>query len=320
MAEDIESKIEKLLRVAAGTANENESATALQLAQKLADAHNLDIGTIGNTGARADQKISKGLYQYQRNLYNALADLNHCKCWVSKGLKKGSSYEIRLLGSKMNVTIVRNMAEYLEGAVNSMVRDRYEPNEYFTKDAHAYRQGMVDTLINRVRKRREQEEAEREAAKREQEARQRHPGAATENAVILISDVSKAEERANYDYVYGEGSYDRMQQSVANYRAKMAETEAKYEAWKVEHPEEYAAEKAKVEKDAADREKEYARAEARREKARQKRIDEYGYDPQDYRSRKPSVYDNSAYWDGRDWGNEVNLDDQIDQQKRKGIK
>ena len=123
--ETVEAKIEKLLRMAAGGANENESAVALQLAQKLADAHNLDIGTIGKTGARADHKINKGLYPYQRTLYSALAELNHCKCWVEKGLRRGQSYQTRLLGSKMNVAVVQNMADYLEAAVNHMVRDKF---------------------------------------------------------------------------------------------------------------------------------------------------------------------------------------------------
>lgn len=320
MTDTVEAKIEKLLRMAAGNANENESAVALQLAQKLADAHNLDIGTIGKTGARSDTKVSKGLYPYQRDLYAGLASLNHCKCWLEKGLRRGQSYQIRLLGSKINVTIVQNMADYLEAAVNAMVRDRFGGGgAYFSKDANAYRQGMVDTLIRRVTRKREEEEAERLRQKREQDARTRHPGAATENAIVLISDVKREEEKANYDYLNGEGAWDEKEARIAASIERSRKAAEEYEAWQLANPEAVAKEEAERAKLAERRRKEQERNEARREKARQARIDEHGYDPQDYKPRKATVYDNDAYWTGRDDGNEVGLDDQIDQQKRKAI-
>ncbi len=324
MTEAVEAKIEKLLRMADGMANENESAVALQMAQKLADAHNLDLGQIGKTGSRKDSELSKGLYKYQRTLYEALAELNHCKVWISKGLRKGEKYKTRLLGSKVNVTVVCTMADYLEDVTNRFVRENYDKSQYFSADAHAYRHGMIDRLIERVKERRAEEEREREIAKREQEARQRHPGAATENAIVLISDVAEAEKAANYDYLNGEGAWDAMQ---ARIRAREEEARLRAEQrrqWELDNAEEHAANIAKreaeYEKLMAQWRKQNERNEKAAERRRQERINRYGYDPEDYKSRKETVQDNPAYYQGRRDGENVSLNDQIDEQKRKGIR
>lgn len=313
MTDNIEARIMKLLAMAQGMANENESANALQLAQKLADAHNLELGTIGKTGKREDKKVSKGLYPYQRTLYNGLADLSHCRCWLEKGLARGQAYQIRLLGSKVNVAVVQNMADYLEKAVNHMVRDRFgnDPKRYFSKDANAYRTGMVDTLVSRVRDKREAEEAERRAAN---EAR--HSSGHTAGALVLIEDVSKAEEKANYDFLYGEGAWDAAEARMAARREEREEAQRKHAAWLAAHPEEAAKIEAEAAAAAAKAAKIYERNERNREKARQARIDAHEYDPKDYQRGKPSVYDNDAYWTGRNDGDTVGLEEQIDEEQR----
>lgn len=322
--ENVEAKIEKLLRMADGMANENESAVALAMAQKLADLHNLDLGQIGKTGARKDEQVSKGLYKYQRTLYSELAALNHCKVWISKGLAKGSKYQTRLLGSKVNVTTVKIMADYLEEVTNRFVRDEFEPMQFFSKAAHEYRHGMIDRLVERVKSKRAEEERAREVEKREQEARQRHPGAATENAIVLISDVAEAEKAANYDYENGEGAWDAMQ---ARIRAREEESRLRLEArkqWELDNAEEHARQVAKQNEDyeklVAGWRKQSERNEKAAERRRQERINRYGYDPEDYKTRKPGVEDSAYYQMGNRDGAHVNLDDQIDEEKRKGIK
>lgn len=318
MTEAVEAKIEKLLRVADGAANENESAVALQMAQKLADAHNLDIGTIGKTGARKDQKLNKGLYKYQRSLYSAMADLNHCRAWITKGLVKGSSYTIRLLGSKVNVTTTIVMCDYVEEVANRLVRERYPTNKYFSKEAHLFREGVIDRMVDRIKDRRREEEAERLRQKREQEARARHPGAATENAVVLISDVAEAEAKANYDYINGEGAWDRYQQRVRESEERRRIAAEEYRQWELANPEEVAKRQAEFERQQEQDRKRRERLERQAEKRRQERIDRFGYDPQDYRG-KPSKYDHDAYWEGNDAGSKVNIDQQIDEEKRRKL-
>lgn len=316
--ETIEDKIEKLLRVADGTANENESTVALQMAQKLADLHNLDLGVIGKSGSRKDEKVSKGLYQYQRTLYGAIGQINHCRVWITKGLHRGSKYETRLLGSKMNVTMTKRTCDYIEDVVNRMVRENMDHVHYFSKEAHIYREGVIDRLVNRVRERREQEEAERRREKAEQEARAKHPGAATENAIVLISDVAREEEKANYDYINGEGAWDAYQARIEKFRRDREQAAKELAAWEAANPEAVAAKEAERQKAMEAERKREERNARNRERARQRRIDEHGYDPQDYRGAK-TKYDHDAYWQGRSDGESVNLDDQITREKRKAI-
>lgn len=321
--EAIEAKIEKLLRMADGMANENESAVALQMAQKLADLHNLDLGQIGKTGARKDSELAKGLYQYQRTLYTELAKLNHCRVWISKGLRKGEKYKTRLLGSKMNVTVVCTMADYLEDVTNRYVRDNFDKSKFFSADAHAYRHGMIDRLVERVKVKRAEQEAEREREKREQEARMRHPGAATENAIVLISDVAAAEEKANYDYLNGEGSWDRLMEVRRRREIEAEERLAKRRQWELDNAEEHARQVAAADAEYEAWRKKWAKQAERNdraaEKRRQERINRYGYDPEDYKPRKETVADNPHYHRGHRHAEDINLDDQIDEEKRKGI-
>lgn len=328
MSEEIEAKIEKLLRVADGTANENESAVALQMAQKLADAYNLDLGVIGKSGSRKDQQISKGLYQYQRTLYSEVAALNHCKVWISKGLVKGSKYTTRLLGSKVNVAMTVRVCDYVEEVANRLVRENMSHVNFFSKDAHLYREGVIDRMVSRIKERRAEEERERLAAKREQEARMRHPGAASENAIVLISDVAAAEQAANYDYEHGEGAWDRLQARIAQREQERKDALERVRQWELANPEEAArrAAEARAEQEKWDRQWEARQrkleraAERRRRRRRQERIDRFGYDPQDYKPSKPTKYDSNAYWQGQRDGKDVGLDDQIDEQKRGAIK
>lgn len=319
MTEGIEEKIEKLLRVADGSANENESAVALQMAQKLADAYNLDIGTIGKSGARKDEQVSKGLYKYQRTLYSELAALNHCKVWITKGLTYGSKYQTRLLGSKVNVAVTKNLCDYLEEVANRMVRENYEPRAFFSRDAHLYREGMIDRMVERIKTRRAEEEKERQREKREQQARQTHPGAATENAIVLISDVSQAEEAANYDYLHGEGAWDRLIAARREREANMDRRLAEYKAWELANPEKVARQNAERQKMLEQERKRIDRLERASEKRRQERIDRFGYDPKEYRTTFHKT-DSAAYWAGQTDGASVSIDDQIDHEVRKGIK
>lgn len=319
MTDTIESRIEKMLRVADGAANEHESATALALAQKLADAHNLDLGTIGKSGGRADQNVSKGLYQYQRTLYADMGDLNHCKVWVSKGTTKGSKYTIRLLGSKVNVAVTQRICDYVEEVANRLVRENMDHVNYFSRDAHLYREGVIDRMVMKIRTRRREEEREREIAKAEQEARMRHPSATTENAIVLMTDVREAEEKANYDYLWGEGAWDRMQASIAENKRKREEAAQELEAWKLANPEAAAKAEAERQKAADDWARDYQRKQDAKARRRQKRIDEFGYDPQDYRGYKPSKYDSDAYHRGTQDASSVSIDDQISREKRSAL-
>lgn len=306
------NKIEKLLRVAEGDVNENESALALQMAQQLADAHNLDIDTIGKSGAREDESIRKGMYHYQRDLYRAVATINHCSCMVLPRVGRGKP-TIRLVGSKLNVTTTKNLCSYIENVTNRLVKENYHYTKFLSKAAHYFREGMIERLLERIRTKREEEERAREALKRKQEEEQRKSGGDTNgNAIVLIKDVTLAEEKANYDYLHGEGAWDRLQAWRQERREAQKKADEEYERWKEENPEEYAKQEEEKQKEWEEYKKRLERNARNRERARQKRIDEFGYDPNDYRYRKPTKYDSDDYHNGRNQAESVALNDQID--------
>jgi hypothetical protein len=305
MADDIDKvmeRIRKLLRVSEGKANEHESTVALQLAQQMADAHNIDIAGVkgSKAGERDDSLFPGGLYQYQRSLYEAIALLNHCLYWSRKGLQKGEKYKHRLVGSKVNVLLTRQMAEYLQSTIERITREEYcggDPIRYFKKDAHYFREGMVDRIVDKIREKRREQEAEDRRRKAEESARANHPGS-TANALVTIDDVSQREAEANYDFLYGEGAWAKQQAARAEREARAKAAAEAYEQWKKANPEEYARQQAEL----AAQNAEYWKREERNAKRRKGRLTSY----------KPTKYDSGAYWDGNDRGASVGLDRQVD--------
>lgn len=307
--EQVMDKIAKLMRVADGKANENESAAALQMAQKLADAYNIDMAGVNtDAGARQDDVFAGGLYPYQRNLYQAIAELNHCLYWNRKGLTRGEKYRHRLVGSKVNVMLSKQMAEYLQAAVERITRQEYCHGiaaDYFRKDAHVFREGMVDRLIGKMRDQRREEEREAKRKREEEMSRQSHPGYAG-NALVTIDDVALRERRANHDFQYGEGSWDRIQAANEESRRKREEAQAAHAEWCKANPEEYAKQ---LEEEAA-RQRKYAAEEAKRAARRKAPV---------RRPSAPSKYDREAYWAGHSRGESVSLNRQVDGTKNGGL-
>lgn len=299
MIETVEARILKLLAVARDNrGNENESAVALELAQKLADAHNLELSSVSAAKqGRDDRKINKGLYPYQRTLYEQLAGLNHCRYWFEKGLTKGSAYEIRLLGSKVNVATTKHMADYIEDVANRLVKEIMVPlgHHYFSKASHEFRDGLIERVVIRLRDRRREEEAER---------RRHNEASGGVNQLVLIEDVKRREEEANFDYLYGEGAWAKAQakreESAKRWEQWLKEQREADEALKRDNPEEWQRRKDEEQREAEKLRKKYER-QAERER------------------NKPSKYDSDHYWRGSSAGEKVNLDRQIDGEKRKAI-
>src|SRR5688572_7614826 len=80
-------KIEKMLRLANNAGTEAEAATAAQMAQAMLAEHNLSMADVDITrgqGARPDvarikeQTKKVALYQWQRTLWAAIAQVNYC--------------------------------------------------------------------------------------------------------------------------------------------------------------------------------------------------------------------------------------------------
>lgn len=312
--EAIVERVRKLLNLAAKNPNENEAAAAAAKAQELLASYNLDMATIGQggeSGKREDAKQRGGMYIYERELWNAIALLNFCLYFTTRGRMKNKagkmqfSFQHRVVGKVVNVVSTRHMADYLQGAIERLCRDRFPlNNQFFLREAVAFREGMSDNITRRLRDKRDEVLEEQETKKREAAAK---AGGDTRFALTL-ADVKTAEEIANYDFINGEGAWakrearwERWDKARAEERVRQAQAEAEadaaYAQWAAENPEEAAKEAAK------------ARAQAKKSEEKEAKRNTR------YRERAPTARErrqNSDYYDaGYEKGDLVSLDQQV---------
>lgn len=259
-------KVEKLMKLAAKGATPEEAASATAKAQALLVAYNLSAELVGNTGPAADakrekQKIKGGMYQYQRYLWNAVAKLNFClhftmqeraernkirKRWDGEKVKEVQTYWQHrhvIVGKRVNARMTLTMGQYLESAIERLVKDRYPLNsQRFMSEAVAFREGIADELYWRLLERRKKLVAEEEA-RRHRTAKD--SGVSVENA-LTIGSFAEQENDANMDHLYGEGWSAKQRQARAD-RAR-AEADAAWTAWAEANPEEAARQEAAARK------------------------------------------------------------------------
>jgi hypothetical protein len=309
---------------------EEEATAATAKAQELLTKYNLDASLVGQAhgqeGRREEQKIRGGFYEYQQNLWRAVAELNFCLYWCQKAWVKkskmardfdGTRYEKtwhqnekrhRLVGRVVNVRATIAMATYLEGAVERLTRDRLgnDKTQFFSKWAMSYREGMVDRLCEKIAERQRQRMSEERARQAEADKATREAGrdGVSTGTALVLSNYVRDERQANSDWeidqIHGEGTAARWraeQQERAEERRRAA---AEYTAWAAANPEEAAA-KAK-----ADRE---AREKAEREAPKSRWSGGAG-------SRGGTSHlkqqDRGAYYAGRDAAANISLDPQVD--------
>lgn len=313
---DVIEKVRKLLAMANGNANENEAAIAAAKAAQLLEAYNLDMAVIGAsaTAKRKDQKRAGGLYQWQRNLWYAVAKLNFCHYTYTRGLRAGEQYEHQIIGSQANVISTEVMAEYLQSTVERLarywVKINYPNKSVFIKPAIAYREGVATSISNRIWTLRNQKLAEDEAKRKADREAARAMGVNTENALIL-QDVINTEEDLNNDYIWGyepgTSAMHRRQREAKQAKAEADAKEAlrKQAEWDLAHPELAAKRKAKDKAQEEEMYRRWAREDAKR------------------RNRKPTAEEERrnmpSFYDGYDAGQKVSLDKQVDNRQNKQI-
>lgn len=302
-------QVEKLLRLAGKNQNENEAAAATAKAQELLVKYNLDMSIVeqnsgASSGKREDTKFEGGLYHYQRDVWEAVAELNFCMYWNqyqydderTKHRRRASfRFQHRVVGRTVNVVATRGMADYLLGAIERMTRERFpEPSQFFTRRANSFREGLAETVIGKIYDRRrhllaEDKKKERDA-KRAAEKMERE-GVSTATGLTL----RKSEEDANIDFLYGEGTSAKWAQQQADAAAEAEREEAEYTAWAKAHPEEA----------------------AKKEEERRKERRRGGFGRASYRDSKARDY--GAYYEGQDKGKGISIDQQAEQRKTAGL-
>lgn len=129
----IKAKIEKLFRLAEGSANEHEAASAMQKARKLMDEYQLERMDIKGTGEHAQQfaegrasRVFNNLPKYMSILATSVAKFNDCQAmlaWDKKDFKantKKYGHYVQFRGLKEDVEVACGMYATLLGAINRL--------------------------------------------------------------------------------------------------------------------------------------------------------------------------------------------------------
>lgn len=308
----IVERVQKILALGRRGGTEAEAAAAMAKAQELLEKHNLSLAEVdraapGATGRREELAAAGGMYHYQRELWQAVAQLNFCAYFrhgeyaTRRGKRRWRSKHC-FVGRVVNTRTTMAMGQYLEQTIERLCRDRLAArvegwnvngvtaqSQFYSTWAVSYREGIADRVIEKLQERHRRVLKDDEArAKRAAEA----AGASTATALTLAG-VAKQEEAANYDFRHGEGAWARREAARVEHRTTMAREKAEWEA-----------EWARLQKEEPE---EARRIEAEARRARRSYRPSYGRaDPRD--DRKYS----GAYAEGRDAGAKVGIDRQSD--------
>lgn len=293
--EKIAARIEKILALGRRGGTEAEASTAMAKAQELLALYNLDISSVGRGAATREKTTTEtGMYLYQRNLWNSVADLNFCLCmrtqeWATYRGRSLLRNKMLVVGKKVNVRATIAMGTYLEQVVNRLCHDRLDQRVgdrqtsvhqiFFSSWAVSFREGVVARVVEKIRERRQATIVEDNKKKAEAD---RRGGASTATDMTLVRYADE-ETDANIDFLYGGGT-------AANWAAKRVEQAAaavaadrEYAEWAAANPEE-------------------AKKEERKRRARSNRA---GYG----RFVMPTK-DSGGYWAGYDAGDGIGIDPQ----------
>lgn len=301
-------KLVKLKNLADNSSNEGEASAASAAMTRLLEKHNLDVAAVeratGGSGKREEANVEGGFYRWQRELWDAVAEVNFCYYWSQKFLmperlvrrKNGWGERVKtlrqtirrrhcLIGRTVNVRATEIMARYLEGAIERALEERFPGADRKDKFIASYREGIAYRLRQRLEERRAKAIREDLKKKHAAENAAKSKGVSTSTA-LTISTYVEAEEAANTDFRFGEGTSARWAADRAEEAEARRVEEERYTLWAAENPKEAAAKEAKA---AAKRRREsYSRSNARFGKV-----------------------DDGAFWAGSKAGEKIGLDPQM---------
>ena len=327
--EKIIERLRKLLALAKDKgANEHEASLAMQRAQDIMTEYNLTVSEVGGAsggGVKREKSVVRGaMYEWQRKLMAAIAEINFCFHrvtqtfeWNEKTMRRRKRNVHELIGSEANVMACRVMFEYLYETIERLLP--VENNaERLSRWAVSWREGCADRLRERLeeRKRALEEESRKKAA--EERARQSHPAYAGSGAlVVVLEDVYERERNLNRDFRLGlePGTTERQLQE---YRAREKDEVRMWEEREAKQKAEREAKLAAM----TDKERErFLRKEEEQRLKDQRRSERYWDARYNEQRRKEARKDRSAIRAGREAGEKIGLDTQIDKSApRKAIK
>ena len=298
---------------------EAEASLYMAKAQELLAKYNMEYSLVmearvegGATAAEPEKREKTRMsrsaqYQWQRELWKALAQANFCWHSIVEVLdgKRASSKKSQVpvkrhmvLGRQSNVLAVQMMGEYLEDSMERLVVESggYANSERMSRGANSWKRGCAERLVQRI------EEA---AEKRKDVSEDEKPAGST---ALVLRSVYEREEADNYEFAYGIGSYARkllrdaeweQGQEERNRRAQEAREKAERD-WL-----EYLQNETPVQK---------AQREKREEKERVKERKQNARDWRRWRNeqyREASKVDSEAYCAGKRAGDKISLAAQV---------
>ena len=265
--------VEKLLRLAGKNPNEHEAAAATAKAMAMLADLNLTLASVDESGEgggrRTEEKLAGGFYEYERDLWSRVAELNFVWCWHQHTWVKREKIDakserikdpyrrrhilrgqFKMIGRLHNIQATRVMAEYLLGTIERLTRERLHEDgvtervntQMRSRWAVSFREGIAEVICEKLWDRRQDQIAdERRRAREEAERAERQAGMAGQSTAtaVTLSSLRQSEEDANRDFLMGEPGYSARMRAE---RAARAERERiareAYTRWAAEHPEE----------------------------------------------------------------------------------
>lgn len=340
--ETVVARIQKLMNLTTERgASEAEAALASSHVQRLLAEHNLsmsaveasgDRGSTGSERTRQEGIGSRQVYKWQRRLMKQIGELNYCKVlerhktqWNKPSVFDG--YD--LIGRIDNVTTVRLMFEYLLYTIERLAREHVaNPAQFFTRAAHSFREGCADRLVERLEEQQAKIVHEQEKKVREAAARARHPSATPTTLPALLSDVVQNENDLNNDlycgWKPGTTAQNRRNQETEARARKVREAEliakgypsdvAYYMAAGYDENRAYRLAQPSPEP------KPETEAQRRKRQKREERVSEAYWSYQQSRAdREAQRLDRGAYRAGKQAGNDVGLNRQVDRDDKKRL-
>lgn len=311
-------------------AKEAERAAAAEKFQAVLLEYNLTQAMVEQTGAEADgrrqeAKLKAGVYEWQRSLWEAVAELNFCLYYCADVWRKqpcvrtgwdGQKYkstkhirgkEHQIIGRVVNCQATINLCTYIEAAIEKATRDQLalinggtlDHRQLFTRFAVSFREGAADDVVTRVNEQRRTVLRQERERVRQAQARAAEAGASgvSDGTSLVLASYVQTEADLNRDHALGKEPGTTTKER-AERAAREAAEEAAYTEWAAANPEE-AAKKAKEEREANDRY--WAR-----------RSGNYRGGP------APKARDHTAYKRGSAAGSKIGLDIQAGGSKSKG--
>ncbi len=262
-------RIEKLLRLAGGTSSPEEAASAAAKAQELLTLYNLDASALGQSEHQREQeKFLGGFYEYQRDIWSWVAELNFCLYWTQRTrmYRRGANRWVtqqKIVGKKVNIEATKAMAGYLLQAIDRQTRiflaDGMNEKDIpdfgklvSSRRAMSFREGCAQSIVWKLYQRREEalEKEQAEELKAAQAAAEAATKGVSSSTALTLASLVQTERDANMDFLYGEGWSAQQRAKRAEAARKAREEEEAYTAWALAHPEEAARKEAERLKEA----------------------------------------------------------------------